>query len=381
MEVNNKDEKAKVIAYYLPQFYPCEFNDKWYGKGFTEWTNVGKAEPLFHGHYQPKVPADLGYYDLRVPEVAEKQAELAKEAGVFGFAYWHYWWAGKMLLNMPAERMLQTLKPDFPFMFAWANENWFKKLWDKDAKKDTLIMEQTYPGEKDNESHFNYCLPFFKDKRYLTYDGKPMFLIYHPLNFPEVKSFMQQWDSLIKKAGVADGFYWMACAKNNDSEYEQLVALGFDAINFLVGEQRIGQNTFCAKKSLAYWVYSLKWHFNQLRKRPAIFDYNKIIDSIWIEKYDRNENVIPSIIPNWDHTPRSGSRGNVFINTSPQNFEKLCKNVLSKVCQKSNKLVMLKSWNEWAEGNYMEPDLKYGKGFINALHKVILETKEVKNEL
>lgn len=376
MEINNKDGKAKVIAYYLPQFYPCEFNDKWYGKGFTEWTNVGKAKPLFKGHYQPKVPADLGYYDLRVSTVAEQQAALARESSVFGFAYWHYWWAGKMLLNMPAERMLETMKPDFPFMFAWANENWFKKLWDKDAKKDTLIMEQTYPGTEDNLAHFNYCLPFFKDKRYLTYDGKPMFLIYHPLNFPEVKAFMQQWDKLIKDAGVADGFYWMACAMNNDDEYNQLVALGFDAVNFLVGEQRIGQNTFKSKNSLRYWLYSLKWHFNQLRKKPALYDYNKIIDSIWIEKYDRNENVIPTIIPNWDHTPRSASRGTVFINTSPQNFEKLCNNVLSKVRDKSNKIVMLKSWNEWAEGNYLEPDLKYGKGFIQALNKIVGKTKE-----
>lgn len=373
MEINNKDGKAKIIAYYLPQFYPCEFNDKWYGKGFTEWTNVGKAKSLFAGHYQPKVPADLGYYDLRVPEVAEKQAELARESGVFGFAYWHYWWAGKMLLNMPAERMLETLKPDFPFMFAWANENWFKKLWDKDVKKDTLIMEQTYPGEEDNRAHFEYCLPFFKDKRYLTFDGKPMFLIYHPLNFPEVKSFIQQWDKWIKIEGVADSFYWMACAKDG-GEYENTVSLGFDAVNFSVGGERKGQRVYDNKFSIGYWMYSLKWHLNQLLSKPSTFDYNTIIKTIWVDEYDSKENVIPTVIPNWDHTPRSGSKGDVFIDATPNNFYKLAYNVLSKVRKKGNKIVMLKSWNEWAEGNYMEPDIRFGKGFIEALNKAIAES-------
>ena len=221
MEINNNDGRAKVIAYYLPQFYPCEFNDKWYGKGFTEWTNVGKANKLFRGHYQPKVPADLGYYDLRLPDVAEKQVELAKEAGIFGFAYWHYWWAGKRLLDMPAERMLKTMKPDFPFMFAWANESWYKKLWDTDTKKDTLIMEQTYPGEEDNRDHFEYCLPFFKDKRYITFDGRPVFFIYRPLKFEHLKDFITQWNTWIKEEGVADSFYWMAMSENKDEDFEQ----------------------------------------------------------------------------------------------------------------------------------------------------------------
>lgn len=376
MEVNNNDGKAKVLAYYLPQFYPCDFNDKWYGRGFTEWTNVGKAKPLFKGHYQPKVPADLGYYDLRIPENAEKQVDLAREAGVFGFAYWHYWWAGEMLLNMPAERMLKTLKPDFPFMFAWANENWYKKFWDKDVKKDTLIMKQTYPGEADNLAHFNYCLPFFKDKRYLTYDSKPMFLIYHPLKFPEVKAFMKQWDSLIKEAGVADGFYWICCAKNNDFEYKQMISLGFDAVNFFVTECRLAQTTSTNKFSPKNWLYSWGRHIKKKVLGPIILDYNKIIDSIWVDKYDKNDNVIPTVIPNWDHTPRSGYKGYLFVNSSPENFEKLSINVLSKVKYKENKLVFLKSWNEWAEGNYMEPDLKYGKGYIESLNNAIEKTKE-----
>lgn len=378
MEVNNKDGKAKVIAYYLPQFYPCEFNDKWYGTGFTEWTNVGKAKPLFRGHYQPKVPADLGYYDLRVPEVAEKQAELARMAGVFGFAYWHYWWAGKMLLNMPAERMLSSMKPNYPFMFAWANENWFKKLWDKDAKKDILIMEQTYPGEEDNLAHFNYCLPFFKDKRYLTFDGRPMFLIYKPLNFPNVKEFMNQWDELLKQSGVAEKFYWMTLCVGEKSEFEYLKQLGFDCINFHITGVRIGfdkRNKWKNFKNL--WVN----RFRHLFHIPTLLNYQELIDNIWQDEYDMREDVAPVIIPQWDHSPRSGIRaGLIYTNATPQNFAKLAYNVLSKVKRKKNKIVMLKSWNEWGEGNFMEPDLKYGKGFIEALSKVVSDTQEVNNE-
>ena len=375
MEINNGDGRAKVIAYYLPQFYPCEFNDKWYGPGFTEWTNVGKAKPLFRGHYQPKVPADLGYYDLRVPEVAEKQAELAREAGVFGFAYWHYWWAGKMLLNMPAERMLKTLKPSFPFMFAWANENWFKKLWDKDTGKDTLIMEQTYPGEEDNLSHFNYCLPFFKDNRYLYYDGKPMFLIYHPLSFPDVQAFIKQWNNLIKEAGVAESFYWMAVASNNAEDFEKLKELGFDCVNFQIGNQRKGIPSNNAKNYSRYHLIQSFRHY--VLRQPSLVDYRIMINTIWQEQYDSRDDVAPVIIPQWDHSPRSGLRAaSIYVNATPSNFEKLAINVLSRVKKKKNKIVMLKSWNEWAEGNFMEPDLKYGRGFIEALGKAVESTKE-----
>lgn len=376
MEINNNDGRAKVIAYYLPQFYPCEFNDKWYGKGFTEWTNVGKARPLFRGHYQPKVPADLGYYDLRVPEVAEKQAELAREAGVFGFAYWHYWWAGKKLLNMPAERMLESLRPDFPFMFAWANENWFKKLWDKDAGKDVMIMEQTYPGESDNLAHFNYCLPFFKDKRYITFNGRPVFLIYHPLNYPEVKSFMKQWDELIKENGVAERFFWMAICADDGNQFDRLKQLGFDCVNYQLHGERLGLNVPPKKLHPKYIFYSLKWHWERLCGYPEKMDYNKIVENIWINRLDSREDVAPIIIPNWDHTARSGKKGHVYVNSSPNKFYQMAKKVLCEVKKKKNKIVMMKSWNEWAEGNYMEPDLKYGKGNIEALGKAVEETKE-----
>lgn len=173
-------EKPLVIAYYLPQFHPFKENDEWWGKGFTEWTNVGKAKPLFRGHYQPKVPADLGYYDLRLPEIRQQQAELAKEAGVSGFCYWHYWFGeGRQLLNEIIDEVVATGKPDFPFCLGWANETWKAKQWNKDGSGDKVLIEQRYGGEDDYRHHFEYVLKIFKDDRYIKIKNCPLFLIYH----------------------------------------------------------------------------------------------------------------------------------------------------------------------------------------------------------
>lgn len=366
MELNNNDGKAKVLAFYLPQFFPNEFNNKWYGEGYTEWTNVGKAKPLFRGHYQPHVPADLGYYDLRVPEVAEQQVELARESGVFGFAYWHYWWDGKMLLNEVGERMLKMGKPDFPFMFAWANESWYKKMWNKDSSDDILIMEQTYPGEKDNKAHFDYCLPFFKDKRYITFDGRPVFLIYRPLYFDGVHQFMKQWNDLIKQSGVADSFYFVAL-QFNPTEIDKLKDLGFDCITPQQNLRTpIAWETKLEHLRAGIFRY-MGEYLNILRK----MDYSKYPKTVWKEEIDSREDIAPQIIPNWDNTPRANKRGLVYINCTPDIFAKAADIVMRGVKKKKNKLVFLKSWNEWAEGNYMEPDLKYGKGFITALGNAV----------
>ncbi len=371
MELNYNDGKAKVLAFYLPQFFPNDFNNKWYGKGYTEWTNVGKAKPLYHGHYQPHVPADLGYYDLRVPEVAEQQVVLAREAGVFGFAYWHYWWDGKMLLNEPGERMLRTGNPDFPFMFAWANEDWYKKTWSKDKKDDKLIMEQTYPGEADNKAHFDYCLPFFKDKRYITFDGRPVFLIYRPLYFKEVSAFMIQWNELIKQVGVADSFYFVAMAYRND-ETNKLIKMGFDCVS-PQHSLRTPMGWYTTAEHIRAKLEEYKGRFlGSLRS----MDYSNYYKTIWNDEIDSREDIAPQIIPCWDNTPRAGRRGLIYKNATPENFKKAASVLMKGVKSKHNKMVFLKSWNEWAEGNYMEPDLLYGHGFIKALATVIEMNKE-----
>ncbi len=362
MELN--DGKIKVIAYYLPQFYPFKENNEWWGPGFTEWTNVGKAKPLFKGHYQPKVPADLGYYDLRVETVAIQQAELAKKAGITGFCYWHYWFGnGRMLLEMPAERMLKIGKPDFPFCFSWANHSWWRKTWSPNGDGE-LLMEQTYPGLQDIDNHFYYCLPFFRDKRYMRYNGKPLFFIFEHLDYKDISTFIARWNELAVKEGLSDGFYFMTGLYSFDTLADaksQGLSGGIINVN--------------ARTNLIPSVFKRGISFLQRHtgfppsKEPTQINYNHLIDSAWSNPILNQDDVIPLIMPNWDHTPRSGKKGTVYINTSPETFEKLLEKVLPKVQKKNNKLLVLKSWNEWGEGNYMEPDLKYGHGFIDALAK------------
>lgn len=367
MEILDKNNKPVILAYYLPQFYPTEFNNKWYGKGFTEWTNVGKAKPFFHGHYQPKVPSDLGYYDMRLPEIAEKQAELAIEAGISGFAYWHYWFGnGKTMLEMPLKRAVETGKPDFPFCLAWANESWYKKMWDNNGTK-ALICEQTYPGEEDIIEHFNYCLPAFKDQRYIRYNGRPVFIIYKPEQHPDIAHFMEKWNELIKSEGVADGFYFIATIYKTE-DASKFINLGFDAVTYEAWSKLMSkmfyedQNLFTKCKRI-FTNRILTPIFKKVKK----LSYKKVIDAIWRTGFDDREDVVPILIPNFDHSPRSGRKNYIITDPTPNNWAKQLDRVLDNVALKRNKLVILRAWNEWGEGNYMEPDLKYGKGFIETL--------------
>ena len=220
MEDNEKNRKARLIAYYLPQFHTIPENDKWWGKGFTEWTNVKKAKPLFSGHYQPQLPADLGFYDLRIPGIREKQARMAKEHGIEGFCYWHYWFMGKKLLERPLEEVLKSKKPKFPFCIGWANENW-TGVWH--GAPNNVLQKQEY-SEEDHINHFNYLLPFFLDDRYLKIDGKPIFLVYRPNQISHPKKFTSLFKKLAKENGLR-GIHIIA----NESEAWPAKKYGFDA--------------------------------------------------------------------------------------------------------------------------------------------------------
>lgn len=353
---------------YLPQYHPIPENDKWWGKGFTEWTNVGNAKPLFRGHYQPKVPADLGYYDLRLPIVREEQAELAKEAGIEGFMYWHYWFGnGKELLEMPFKEVVKTGKPDYPFCLGWANESWQAKEWNTDKSatvKKTLIV-QTYPGKEDNKNHFRAYEQAFKDKRYIRVDGKPVFLIYRPNDVVGLTDFLNQWNQLIKESGIAEKFYFIGMAWN-DSEINDVKKMGFDAVT-VSSSYRMDIARVKRHKLARPFIWLRRMIFG----RPIVIRYSKDAKYLWNENIDMREDVIPTLLPNWDHSPRSKKNSLVLTHSTPKAFFNLCVRVLTGVLRKNNKIVLLKSWNEWGEGNYMEPDLKYGKGYINALRKAI----------
>lgn len=360
--------KPKIIAFYLPQYHPTTDNDKWWGKGFTEWTNVGKAKPLFKGHYQPRVPADLGYYDLRLSEVREQQADLAKEAGIYGFCYYHYWFGnGKQELELPFNEVLRLGKPDFPFCLCWANESWHSKFWDKDGSiKKKMLIEQTYPGKEDHISHFNTLLPAFKDDRYIKINGKPLFTIYKALEFTDIENFIKLWQKLAQENGFP-GIYFIAQNpfNNTQEQVKKLLALGFDAINTigLWDARKANVSIFVRIRAR---ITSIITGLPFARKYEDI--YSKFISDI-----DSNENVYPTLIPNWDHTPRSGAAGYVLLGSTPNLFRKHIKQVFEVIKNKKtdNQIIFLKSWNEWGEGNYMEPDLKFGKGYIEVLKEEI----------
>lgn len=355
---------SRFIAFYLPQYHPIPENDQWWGKGFTEWTNVAKARPLFRGHQQPNIPADLGFYDLRLEESRIQQAEMAKKYGVEGFCYWHYWFGdGRRLLEKPFEDVIKSGKPDFPICLGWANHSWEKKTWDSEGNSE-LLIEQQYPGEKDYINHFNSLLPAFKDKRYIKVNGKLLFFVFNPLGFPDMAKFIEIWRDLAIKNGF-DGIHFVA--RDADCRFkEKNLKLGFDAIYnddaFNIHHQ---ENII---KKVYYWVN------RNLLKRPTIFLYKDAVKFMVSDK-NRENNVIPVIAPNFDHSPRSSGKAIILHKPHPKYFKVAIKNALEIVSKKpkEEQIIVIKSWNEWGEGNYLEPDLRFGKGNLEMLKECLDE--------
>lgn len=355
---------ARFIAFYLPQFHPTPENDEWWGPGFTEWHSVTKARPLFRGHKQPHYPADLGFYDLRVPETREAQAKLAKDAGIEAFCYYHYWFGnGKRLLQRPFDEVVKSGKPDFPFCLCWANHSWYKKLWDPKAK-DKLLIEQTYPGEEDYINHFYELLPAFKDKRYLKVNGKLFFGIYDTQKFEDLPNFVAVWRKLAKENGLND-FYFVGTDFDGKLK-ENILSKGIDAV-YEHDSINIHHRLSNIHKG---WLLIKRKIFNM----PTTFDYKKAMKHM-ITPMCKELNVIPMITPNWDHSPRSGGRAFILTNSKPELFKEIVLKALRYVKNKptEEQLIIIKSWNEWGEGNYMEPDEEFGHGYLNAIREAIDE--------
>lgn len=380
--------KARIIALYLPQFHPIPENDRWWGPGFTEWTNVAKARPLFKGHVQPKLPADLGFYDLRLPETREAQARLAREAGIEGFCYYHYWFGGKQLLERPFNEVVTSGKPDFPFCLCWANHSWSNKTWNRKSnlQANSMLREQTYPGIEDDTAHFMSLLPAFKDPRYIRVDGKPVFFLYNPWEHTRVREWIKTWRALAQEHGL-EGLYLVSMCdstltfrlnadgtrtralpnlESSDELFRSVLDLGFDAVNSF-GRRR--------GEMLATGKYSdlIK---TILRKAGlpagATYDYAKTVKGFFAPE-DRWENVFPTVMPNWDRSPRATSWDGIYVNATPKKFEEHISQALELVRDKApeHRIIILKSWNEWGEGNYVEPDQEFGHGWLDAVKNAL----------
>ena len=347
----------RIIAFYLPQFHPTSENDKWWGKGFTEWTNTARAVPLYRGHYQPHVPADLGFYDLRCPESRAAQAQLAREYGLEGFCYYHYWFGGRRILERPFREVLESGEPDFPFCLCWANHSW-NTVWQ--GTNDVLI-EQTYPGWDDHAAHFDYLLRAFGDSRYIRVDGRPMFVIYRPDEIPEIHKVTDFWRDRAIRAGLP-GLHLVGVSHRDEAWDPR--ARGLDASTMQVLPRRDG------RIPRRYMWTKIKLLLEGNRHELSIYDYKEMLPSLlrakpvdWID--------YPLVLPCWDNTPRSGLRGLVLHGSTPDLFRRHLRQAIGQLQGKpmAERIIFLKAWNEWAEGNYVEPDLKWGRGYLQVIRE------------
>jgi lipopolysaccharide biosynthesis protein len=354
---------ARLIAYYLPQFYPTPYNDAWWGPGFTEWTSVARALPLYPGHYQPHIPADLGFYDLRLPEVRAAQAALASDHGIEGFCYWHYWMGGRRLLERPFEEVLSSGEPRFPFCLAWANHSW-AGVWFGGPKR--MLAEQIYPGPDDHAAHFRFLLRAFSDERYIKVDGKPLFVIYRPGEIPDGRRMLDLWRQMAVEAGLP-GLHLVGEGLDPDRAADD----GFDATTF--SRQWHVKGAYPPNR-VARRVWALA---RAGLKQPAVYSYAAILRHL-LGPGPAALNEYPALVPCWDTTPRMGRHGYVFHASTPDLWRRHLRQGLAHVAWKppAQRIVFVKSWNEWAEGNHLEPDLRYGRGFLRALREELVRSAD-----
>lgn len=361
----------KIISFYLPQFHPIPENDSWWGKGFTEWTNVARGKPLFPGHYQPHIPADLGFYDLRMDITRIAQAELASRHGVSGFCYYHYWFNGKLLLERPFNEVLQSGRPDFPFSLCWANENW-TRTWEGTERE--ILMEQRYENY-DPVGHMEWLEKAFANNRYILINGKPLFLVYRPDDIPKIREIIKIWRKFISEKGYP-GIY-ICSVKNFKTTLSdaESIALGFDAIVDFQPNPR----DFPVLKWWNFARYILPRIFNQiilnlkaeniLRLRPVVFVYDyELLALNVMRKPKSKQKSFPCVVPGWDNTARKKVGATVIQNSDAGVYKKWLGNALERVLDypKEEQIVFVNAWNEWAEGCHLEPDLKNGKKFLEA---------------
>jgi len=345
---------VRLIAFYLPQYHPIPENDRWWGKGFTEWHNVVRARPNFTGHYQPHMPAELGFYDLRVPETRAEQADLAAEHGIFAFCYYYYWFSGTKLLARPLTEIAASGAPDFPFCICWANENWTRR-WD--GRDDEILIAQKHRDD-DAERFIDDVLPLFADPRYVRVRDRPLLCVYCASALPDARRFVDVWRAKARAAGHPDLF--LACVESIHQRPGDPRPLGFDsAIEFP-----------------PHWTRSNVVTQAIAGVRPGF--HGEILDYVSCAKamLARPRTEYPlfrGVMPGWDNTPRGQDRSHVFVNAEPANYARWLRGVVEQAHErrKDERIVFVNAWNEWGEGCHLEPDARYGRAYLDATARAL----------
>jgi hypothetical protein len=346
-----REERVRAIAFYLPQFHPIPENDAWWGKGFTEWTNVARARPLYPGHVQPRVPADLGFYDLRLPEARDAQAALAASHGLSGFCYYYYWFHGKRLLERPLLDMLAHRRPDFPFCLCWANENWTRR-WD--GHEDEVLIGQEHSPE-DDRRFVESLLPFLEDDRYIRVDGKPLLLLYRARLLPDLPRTAAIWRKKAREAGLGD--LYLAAVQSFDTGEVDPRSWGFDAaVEFPPHGYAVAASSPAGA-----------------RFDGRFFDYPKSAARFSARPLPSYP-LFRTAMPSWDNSPRRGTRAHIFVNGTPEAYERWLEAIVRQTRYfktGDERIVFINAWNEWAEGNYLEPDQERGLSYLEATARAL----------
>ena len=373
----------KVIPLYLPQFHRIPENDAWWGEGFTEWVNVRSAKPLYEGHYQPRVPLNGNYYDLSEVETLRWQCKIAREHGIYGFCFYHYWFNGHLLLEKPMEMLLAHPEIETRYCVCWANHDW-TDAWKRKEGKEAVLIAHDFDDEADWDAHFNYLLPFFRDPRYMTEDGCPLMLIYVPQLIGKIRRMTDRWIALARENGLKGiKFVYQSVSASIDHSW--------DRTNFAYGIQFhpgyvMQYSSSAMRRALFSWMVRRARAIKRFLgihqsvfggpDKVRIYDYEEYWKRI-VRLKPESDKMLPSAFVDWDNTPRKQQRGYVFQGASPAVFGLYFKQLVerTRTVYHTDKIFVF-AWNEWAEGGYLEPDERYGYAYLDAIKDALIELKE-----
>lgn len=355
--------KTKIIAYYLPQFHQIKENDIWWGPGFTEWTNVKKAKPLYRNHYQPRIPLHKNYYDLSDNSVMVKQMKLAKKYNIDGFCFYHYWFHGKKLLEKPVESVLSNQAAKLPFCLMWANEPW-TRTWNGDIHSKGVIMPQDYGDEKDWMEHFYYLLPFLKDKRYIRINDIPIFIIYRASSIPKCTKMLKCWRNLAKQNGLKDIYFICSQTITKNSTYIP----EFQAVADFEPHATWGR--FDKDCFIGYYDKLKNKLSGDIYNDFTVWNYDSIYRKLVQDRKFADKHFLGAFV-DWDNSPRRESGAYIVKGATPEKFYKYLVRQLKRSNNMENEFLFLNAWNEWGEGAYLEPDEKFGYAYLNAVKRAV----------